>query len=86
MTNECGETYFVGKDVAKALGYAKPENAIEAHVDEDDKTTTLIQGTGSNYKSKAVIINESGLYSLVLSSKLPQAKVFKHWVTSEVLP
>ena len=86
MTNECGETYFVGKDVAKALGYAKPENAIEAHVDEDDKTTTLIQGTGSNYKSKAVIINESGLYALVLSSKLPQAKVFKHWVTSEVLP
>ena len=86
MTNECGETYFVGKDVAKALGYAKPENAIEAHVDEDDKTTTLIQGTGSNYKSKTVIINESGLYALVLSSKLPQAKVFKHWVTSEVLP
>ena len=86
MTNENGETYFVGKDVAKALGYSKPENAVAVHVDSDDKTTTLIQGTGSNYKSKAVIINESGLYSLVLSSKLPQAKVFKHWVTSEVLP
>jgi Prophage antirepressor len=86
MTNESGETYFVGKDVAKALGYSKPENAVAVHVDADDKTTTLIQGTGSNYKSKAVIINESGLYSLVLSSKLPQAKVFKHWVTSEVLP
>ena len=86
MTNENGETYFVGKDVAKALGYSKPENAVAVHVDADDKTTTLIQGTGSNYKSKAVIINESGLYSLVLSSKLPQAKVFKHWVTSEVLP
>ena len=83
MTNENGETYFVGKDVAKALGYSKPENAVAVHVDADDKTTTLIQGTGSNYKSKAVIINESGLYSLVLSSKLPQAKVFKQWVTTE---
>ena len=77
---------FVGKDVALALGYAKPENAIATHVDVDDKTTTLIQGTGSNYKSKVVIINESGLYALILSSKLPQAKAFKHWVTSEVLP
>ena len=86
MTSEKGETFFVGKDVAKALGYSKPENAVAVHVDADDKTTTLIQGTGSNYKSKAVIINESGLYSLILSSKLPQAKVFKHWVTSEVLP
>jgi len=77
---------FVGKDVATALGYAKPENAIATHVDADDKTTTLIQGTGSNYKSKVVIINESGLYALILSSKLPQAKAFKRWVTSEVLP
>ena len=77
---------FVGKDVATALGYAKPENAIATHVDTDDKTTTLIQGTGSNYKSKVVIINESGLYSLILSSHLPQAKAFKRWVTSEVLP
>ena len=77
---------FVGKDVATALGYAKPENAIATHVDTEDKTTTLIQGTGSNYKSKVVIINESGLYSLILSSKLPQAKAFKRWVTGEVLP
>ena len=77
---------FVGKDVATALGYAKPENAIATHVDADDKTTTLIQGTGSNYKTKVVLINESGLYSLILSSKLPQAKAFKRWVTSEVLP
>jgi len=77
---------FVGKDVATALGYAKPENAIATHVDAEDKTTTLIQGTGSNYKSKVVIINESGLYSLILSSKLPQAKAFKRWVTAEVLP
>ena len=81
-----GEPYFVGKDVATILGYAKPENAISNHVDDEDKTTTLIQGTGSNYKSNAVIINESGLYSLILSSKLPKAKEFKHWVTSEILP
>ena len=81
-----GDPRLVGKDVAKALGYAKPENAIGTHVDSDDKTTTLIQGTGSNYKSKAVLINESGLYSLVLSSKLPTARKFRHWVTSEVLP
>lgn len=68
------EPWFVGKDVAEILGYAKPENAIANHVDEEDKTSTLIQGSGSNYKSKAIIINESGLYSLVLSSKLPSAK------------
>ena len=86
MTDEKGETFFVGKDVAKALGYSKPENAVAVHVDADDKTTTLIQGTGSNYRSKTVIINESGLYALILSSKLPQAKKFKSWVTGEVLP
>lgn len=80
------EPWFVGKDVATILGYAKPENAIATHVDDEDKTTTLIQGTGSNYKSKAIVINESGLYSLILSSKLPTAKKFKHWVTLEVLP
>jgi prophage antirepressor-like protein len=81
-----GEPYFVGSDVAKILGYLKPANAIANHVDDEDKTTTLIQGTGSNYKSKAVIINESGLYSLIFSSKLESAKRFKRWVTSEVLP
>lgn len=80
------EPRFVGKDVAEALGYAKPENAIATHVEAEDKTTTLIQGTGSNYKSKTVIINESGLYSLILSSKLPGAKEFKRWITSEVVP
>lgn len=80
------QPYFVGKDVAETLGYAKPENAIANHVDDEDKTSTLIQGSGSNYKSKSIIINESGLYSLILSSKLPNAKKFKHWVTSEVLP
>ena len=77
---------FVGKDVAAALGYAKPQNALAIHVDSDDKTTAPIQGSGSNYKTKVIIINESGLYSLILSSKLPQAKAFKRWVTSEVLP
>jgi prophage antirepressor-like protein len=86
MTDERGETFFVGKDIAEALGYAKPQNALATHVDDDDKTTALIQGTGSNYKTKVVIINESGLYALVLSSKLQQAKAFKRWVTSEVLP
>lgn len=55
-------------------------------MDEEDKTSTLIQGSGSNYKSKAIIINESGLYSLVLSSKLPSAKEFKRWITHEVIP
>ena len=86
LTTEKGETFFVGKDVAKALGYAKPENALATHVEKEDKTTTLIQGTGSNYKSKTVLINESGLYALILSSKLEQARAFKRWVTSEVLP
>ena len=84
MTDEKGETFFVGKDVAKALGYAKPQNALATHVDEEDKSTAPIQGTA--YETRAVIINESGLYALVLSSKLEQARVFKRWVTSEVLP
>ena len=78
--------WFVGKDIATILGYAKPENAIANHVDDEDKTSTLIQGSGSNYKSKAILVNESGLYSLILSSKLPSAKKFKRWVTGEVLP
>lgn len=80
------EPWFVGKDVAEALGYKKPENAIANHVSDEDKTSTLIQGSGSNYKSKATIINESGLYALIFGSKLESAKRFKHWVTSEVLP
>ena len=85
MTDEQGEPWFVGKDVAEALGYTAPRNAIANHVDDEDKKDALIQcplgGT-----QKMVIINESGLYSLILSSKLPQAKEFKRWVTSEVLP
>lgn len=81
-----GEPWFVGKDVATALGYSNPSNAVVAHVDDEDKTTYSFQVSGSNYKTKATCINESGLYSLVLSSKLPTAKKFKRWVTSEVLP
>ena len=80
-----GETYFVGKDVAEALGYKKSENAIAIHVDKDD---TLKQGGVDRLgrKNHVVFINESGLYSLILSSKLESAKRFKRWVTSEVLP
>jgi len=81
-----GEPWFVGKDVAEALGYQNPSNAIATHVDKEDKTSYLIQVSGSNYKANTCFINESGLYSLVLSSKLPQARQFKRWVTSEVLP
>ena len=80
------EPWFVGKDIAVVLGYSAPRNAIQAHVDNEDKTTALIQCAGSKYKSNAVIINESGLYSLMLSSKLPSAKRFKRWITSEVIP
>jgi len=86
MTGEKGETFFVGKDVAKALGYKNPSNALQTHVDSEDKTSYLIQVSGSNYKANTLFINESGLYALVLQSKLPQAKAFKRWVTSEVLP
>lgn len=81
-----GEPWFVGKDVATALGYAKTENAIARHVDKEDKTLTPLQGGCSTGVQNTTIINESGLYSLILSSKLPSAKEFKHWVTSEVLP
>ncbi|MDY4414080.1 MAG: Bro-N domain-containing protein, partial [Ruminococcus sp.] len=76
--------YFVGKDVAEILGYTNPTKAMQDHIDEDDmtfnETLKLSRQTG------AWIINESGLYSLILSSKLPNAKKFKHWVTAEVLP
>lgn len=81
-----GEPWFVGRDVAIALGYSKPENALSAHIEQEDKTITLIQGSGSNYKSNTTLINESGVYSLIFASKLPKAKEFKHWVTSEILP
>ena len=86
MSNEQGEVMFCAKDVAEALGYSNGRDAVRKHVDGEDKTTVAICDTGSNYKSQAIFINESGLYSLILSSKLESAKRFKHWVTSEVLP
>ena len=84
MTNEKGETFFVGKDVAIALGYKNTSKAVQQHVDEEDKGTLPIRE--SAYETRAIVINESGLYSLILSSKLEQARLFKRWVTSEVLP
>ncbi|HEL1737104.1 TPA: ORF6C domain-containing protein [Streptococcus suis] len=78
------EPWFVGKDVADILGYQNPQKAIRDHVDFEDKLTEQIVQSGQN--REMIIINESGLYSLILSSKLPQAKEFKRWVTSEVLP
>ena len=72
--------------MATALGYANPSNAVSKHVDKEDKTSYLIQVSGSNYKTNTTFVNESGLYSLILSSKLESAKRFKRWVTSEVLP
>lgn len=80
-----GTPWLVGKDVATALGYAKPQNAISRHVDPEDQKVAPIQGTLGG-EQEMLIINESGLYSLILSSKMPKAKAFKHWVTSEVLP
>ena len=78
-----GESWLVGKDVAERLGYSNPQKAIRDHVDDEDKTVNesfTVNGT------MGVLINESGLYSLVLGSKLPNAKKFKRWVTSEVIP
>lgn len=78
------EPWFVGKDVAEALGYKDTPSAIRTHVDSEDKRVGEIPTPKG--KQKPIIINESGLYSLILSSKLESAKKFKHWVTSEVLP
>ena len=78
------ETYFVGKDVAEALGYANPKNAVPTHVSEEDKLSTQIEYAGQ--RREVTVINESGLYSLIFGSKLESAKRFKHWVTSEILP
>ncbi len=80
-----GEPWMVGKDVAAALGYERPTKAIQDHVDDEDKDEVPIQDSIGRMQ-KTPIINESGLYSLVLSSKLPGAKKFRRWVTSEVLP
>lgn len=82
------EPYFVGKDVAEVLGYSNSSKAVSTHVDEEDKIMEMIAHSqnGKMVKTQTTLINESGLYSLVLSSKLPQAKEFKRWVTKEVLP
>lgn len=79
-----GEPYFIGKDVADILGYANGRDALSKHVDAEDKLTSQIATSGQN--RNVTIINESGLYSLIFSSKLENAKRFKRWVTSEVLP
>lgn len=86
------EPWFVGKDIAEKLGYSKPSDAVMRHVDEDDKRFVMLDIAHPQNvdvpigQSKTAVISESGLYSLILSSKLPSAKKFKHWVTSEVLP
>ena len=79
-----GEPYFVGKDVAEILGYANTSKALIDHVDDEDKLNN--ETLSSLGQRGGWLINESGLYSLILSSKLPNAKKFKRWVTSEVLP
>jgi prophage antirepressor-like protein len=84
ITNEEG-IWFVGKDVAEILGYVKTRNAIANHVDSEDKKDAPIQGDVGGTQ-QMTLINESGLYSLIFKSKMPQAKEFKRWVTSEVLP
>jgi len=81
-----GEIYFVGKDVTEILGYSNPRKAIIDHVDEEDKTDGVTIRDSIGREQNPVCINESGLYSLILSSKMPNAKRFKRWVTSEVLP
>ena len=82
--NVNGETYFVGKDIALALGYKNTKDALNRHVDQEDKLGSGFTTSGQN--REMTVINESGLYALILSSKLDSVKRFKHWVTSEVLP
>lgn len=84
MLSRDKEPWFIGKDVAGILGYANSPKAIKDHVDEEDKLTERIVMSGQS--REVILINESGLYSLILKSKLPNAKKFKRWVTSEVLP
>lgn len=80
------EPYFLGKDVASILGYSNTRDALNKHVDSEDKNTVAIHDGITRGNPNQVVINESGLYSLILSSKMPNAKRFKRWVTSEVLP
>ena len=84
IVQQNGEPWFIGKDVAEILGYSNTPKAIRDHVDDEDKLTERIVLSGQN--REVAIINESGLYSLILSSKMPKAKEFKRWVTSEVIP
>jgi len=79
-----GEPWFVGKDIADILGYQNGSRDINRHVDEEDRRKIML--FDGNQDKETIIINESGFYSLILSSKMPNAKKFKHWVTSEVLP
>ena len=79
------EPYFVGKDVTEILGYKNPRDAIQKHVDDEDKNSVAIRD-GNKGNPNQTVINESGVYALIFGSKLPIAKKFKHWVTSEVLP
>lgn len=79
-----GEPWFVAADVARTLGYSNPRAAVARHVDEEDRGTVAIRDAA--YETRATIVNESGLYALIFGSKLPAARAFKRWVTSEVLP
>lgn len=81
-----GVPYFVGKDVAEILGYSNTRKALLDHVDEEDKTDGVTIRDSIGREQAPVLINESGLYSLILSSKMPNARRFKRWVTSEILP
>ena len=81
-----GEYWFIGKDVAEALEYKRPNDAVAQHVDEEDKKSTTVKHRNASGGSKTTIINESGLYSLTLSSKKESAKPFKRWITSDLLP
>ncbi len=86
LTDEQGEPWFVGKDVAAALGYSNTSDALKKHVDKEDKKDKIANRDSIGRTRKVVFINESGMYSLILCSKLPSAKLFKRWVTSVVLP
>lgn len=83
------QVWFVGKDIAKILGYARPTKAVHDHVDPEDQCeqiVTISQSSQNGTPQNTLLITESGVYSLIFDSKLPTAKKFKHWVTSEVLP
>lgn len=86
LTDENGDLWFVGKDVATILGYTNPRKALIDHIDDEDKTDGVTIRDSIGREQNPTVINESGLYSLILSSKLPTAKRFKHWITNEVLP